>query len=95
MPIHDWTHVDAGIFHDFHSTWIPLLKQALNQTLPSDYYALSEQLAAFLEPTAVGRELIEMPVFLEQGLCVPLTLESTYQAAWNAVPKYWQNVIGK
>jgi hypothetical protein len=23
MPIHDWTEVEAGIFHDFHVAWIP------------------------------------------------------------------------
>jgi hypothetical protein len=22
MPIHDWTRVDAGIFHHFHQQWI-------------------------------------------------------------------------
>lgn len=44
MPIHDWTRVDAGIFHDFHQTWIPLIKQALNNgILPANYYALAEQ----------------------------------------------------
>ncbi len=21
MPIHDWTRVDAGLFHDFHQSW--------------------------------------------------------------------------
>src|SRR5438309_561880 len=21
MPIHDWTRVEAGIFHDFHHSW--------------------------------------------------------------------------
>jgi hypothetical protein len=21
-PVHDWTRVDAGIFHDFHHAWI-------------------------------------------------------------------------
>ena len=26
MPIHDWTRVDAGIFHDFHHDWIFTLK---------------------------------------------------------------------
>jgi hypothetical protein len=30
MPIHDWTRVDAGIFHDFHQTWMPEIKRALN-----------------------------------------------------------------
>src|SRR5437870_4242734 len=44
MPIHDWTRVDAGIFHDFHNVWIAALRNALNSgILPSGYYALSEQ----------------------------------------------------
>jgi hypothetical protein len=44
MPIHDWTRVDAGIFHDFHQEWIPRIKGALNAgLLPPDYYALIEQ----------------------------------------------------
>ena len=21
MPVHDWTRVDAGLFHDFHQGW--------------------------------------------------------------------------
>lgn len=46
MPIHDWTRVDAGISHDFHQTWMPEIKRALNQgRLPPDYYALVEQVA--------------------------------------------------
>jgi hypothetical protein len=44
MPVHDWTRVEAGIFHDFHSAWITELRNALNGgILPSDYYALAEQ----------------------------------------------------
>ena len=44
MPVHDWTKVDAGIFHDFHNVWIGLLRNALNEgLLPDGYYALSEQ----------------------------------------------------
>src|SRR5947209_7037374 len=44
MPIHDWTQVNAGIFHHFHSTWIVELGNTLNDgLLPSDYYALAEQ----------------------------------------------------
>lgn len=46
MPIHDWTRVDAGIFHDFHQTWMPEIKRALNAgRLPANYYALVEQVA--------------------------------------------------
>ena len=44
MPIHDWTRVDAGLFHDFHQTWAVALRNRLNAgTLPSDYFALVEQ----------------------------------------------------
>lgn len=44
MPIHDWTRVDAGLFHDFHQVWTVALRSALNAgTLPPDYFALVEQ----------------------------------------------------
>ncbi len=44
MPIHDWTRVDAGIFHDFHHAWIEEIKRVLNSgLLPGDYYALAER----------------------------------------------------
>jgi len=47
MPVHDWTRVDAGIFHAFHHDWITDLARALNRgILPGDYYALPEQHAA-------------------------------------------------
>jgi hypothetical protein len=51
MPVHDWTRVDAGIFHDFHHGWIEEIKRALNRgILPADYYALAEQFAAGFGP---------------------------------------------
>src|SRR5262245_54669287 len=51
MPVHDWTHVDAGIFHDFHHSWIEEIKRALNRgLLPPTYYALAEQIAGGLGP---------------------------------------------
>src|SRR5437868_1802425 len=44
MPIHDWTRVDAGLFHDFHQSWTVTLRNALNTgSLPSEYFALVEQ----------------------------------------------------
>lgn len=46
MPIHDWTRVTAGTFHDFHVGWIAELRRALNGgLLPRGYYALAEQVA--------------------------------------------------
>jgi hypothetical protein len=51
MPIHDWSRVDAGIFHHFHQTWIGSVAQTLNDgLLPNDYYALKEQFAVGLGP---------------------------------------------
>jgi hypothetical protein len=44
MPVHDWTRVDAGLFHDFHQSWTVALRNALNAgVLPRDYFALVEQ----------------------------------------------------
>jgi len=44
MPVHDWTRVEAGIFHDFHTVWIAEIRNALNAgLLPQGYYALAEQ----------------------------------------------------
>ena len=44
MPIHDWTRVDAGLFHHFHQHWMTTLSNALNRgVLPPDYFALVEQ----------------------------------------------------
>ncbi|HEV3447136.1 MAG TPA: DUF4058 family protein, partial [Gemmataceae bacterium] len=41
---HDWTRVEAGIFHDFHTVWIGRIRDVLNEgLLPEGYYALAEQ----------------------------------------------------
>jgi hypothetical protein len=51
MPMHDWSRVDAGIFHHFHVTWIGILTNTLNAgLLPPDYYALAEQIAGAIGP---------------------------------------------
>ena len=51
MPIHDWTRVDAGIFHHFHLAWIDEIAGILNRKLlPRDYYALAEQVAGNINP---------------------------------------------
>ena len=44
MPIHDWTRVDAGLFHDFHQDWTIELRRSLNAgRLPPGYVALTDQ----------------------------------------------------
>jgi hypothetical protein len=46
MPIHDWSRVFDGAFHDFHHVWIGEIRNALNEgLLPPDYYAMAEQVA--------------------------------------------------
>ncbi|MFO0797801.1 MAG: DUF4058 family protein [Gemmataceae bacterium] len=44
MPVHDWTRVDAGLFHAFHQSWAVHIQDALNGgVLPPEYLALVEQ----------------------------------------------------
>jgi hypothetical protein len=44
MPIHDWSRVEAGIFHALHVRWVGEIQGALNAgLLPEGYYALAEQ----------------------------------------------------
>jgi hypothetical protein len=44
MPIHDWTRVSAGTFHDFHQAWITELRNALNAgVLPHGFFAMADQ----------------------------------------------------
>jgi hypothetical protein len=51
MPMHDWTRVEGGIYHDFHHECISAIKRALNRgLLPSDHDALAEQVAAGFGP---------------------------------------------
>ena len=59
MPMHDWTRVEAGIYHDFRHEWISEISRALNRgLLPPDYYALAEQQAAGFGPDVMTRRLI-------------------------------------
>lgn len=60
MPIHDWTRVDAGIWHAFHVSWISEIQGALNSgLLPSSYYALAEQMAGPMGPDVLTLQTSE------------------------------------
>ena len=57
MPIHDWTRVPAGLFHDFHQTWSIHIKTALNAgILPRGLSALVEQRTGAVEPDVLAIE---------------------------------------
>ena len=62
----------------------PLTLASYESTLP---------VSAYVEHFAVGDKLVEMPLFLEPGGCVEAPLESTYQQAFDAVPKRWRDVL--
>ena len=54
MPVHDWSRVDPGVFHDFHQTWIIEIRRALNSgLLPGSYYAMAEQHGGGYQPDVV------------------------------------------
>ena len=54
MPIHDWTRVAAGTFHDLHQDWTIEIRRALNRgLLPPDYLAMIEQRVDGTEPDII------------------------------------------
>ena len=60
MPVHDWTRVSAGTFHDFHQAWIVAIRDALNGgLLPEGYYAMAEQVAGRPHPDVLALEEFE------------------------------------
>jgi hypothetical protein len=62
MPIHDWTRVDANLFHDFHQTWTINIRNALNGgLLPKGFSALVEQHAAGVVPDVLALQRRSRP----------------------------------
>jgi hypothetical protein len=54
MPIHDWSRVDAGIFHHFHQAWTIEISNALNGGgLPPGFFAMAEQIISGPIPDVV------------------------------------------
>jgi hypothetical protein len=54
MPIHDWSRVEPGIFHDFHQAWTIEIRNALNAgILPPGFFAMAEQVASGPIPDVV------------------------------------------
>src|SRR5947209_13287737 len=57
MPIHDWSRVSSGLFHDFHQSWSIRIKDALNAgRLPKGLAALVEQRAGPWESAVLSIE---------------------------------------
>jgi len=57
MPLHDWSWVDPGLFHDFHQSWSIRIKDALNAgLLPKGIFSLVEQCTPKYEPDVLAVE---------------------------------------
>lgn len=62
MPIHDWTRVEPGDFHDFHQGWIIEIRNALNRgLLPPGYIAMAEQITGRPIPDVVALQTRRPP----------------------------------
>jgi hypothetical protein len=56
-------------------------------------YSAGAVKVAYVEPIAVGDVLLDMPLFLEPGLHVPVALEAAYQATWNVFPEELRELL--
>jgi hypothetical protein len=71
MPIHDWTHAEAGDFHHFHQNWVVMLGNALNRgLLPRGYTAMVEQVTGRPIPDVVTLQTREPKDEPEGGIAI-------------------------
>ncbi len=71
MPVHDWTRVEAGAFHDFHQSWAMEIRYALNAgLLPPGYIAMVEQVTGRPIPDVVTLQTREPKKGSEGGIAV-------------------------
>lgn len=64
-----------------------------NAESPLTLVAYEAGTTAYVEPTAVGRTLTDMPLFLDQGWYVNVPLEQTYQEAFDELPQPWKQEL--
>lgn len=80
----------AAIWAEFSDQAAPLPGE---EPLTLAAYSAGPIKRAYVEPAAVGRELIDMPLFLEPDVYVNVPLEATYRAAYRGVPRRWRAVL--
>lgn len=52
MPMHDWSRIHAGTYHNFHHQWLAVIVARLNQgLLPAEFYAMDAGIMLPLEET--------------------------------------------
>ena len=54
MPLHDWTRVKSGTYHNFHYRWIAAIMDRLNAgAMPPGFFAMAEQRVGGPEPDVI------------------------------------------
>jgi len=80
----------AAIWEEFVG---PCAGLSASEPLARVSYERAEDTTYYLEPFAVGQTVPPMPVFLLAGEHVEVSLEETYQAAFEAMPARWRDVV--
>ena len=62
VPLHDWTRVRPGAYHDFHNSWATYLKRDLKRLLPPGFYAETDSVVLFDPPDDTGTARREIDV---------------------------------
>jgi hypothetical protein len=64
-----------------------------DQPVTLSSYRATVPVEAYVEHLAFGDPLPEMPLFLDQDTYINVPLELTYQAAFQAMPAFWRDVL--
>lgn len=76
MPMHDWSRVSSGVYHNFHYRWIAAIVDRLNAgLLPNGMIAMAEQIIGGPEPDVVTLQQNEL-VSSENGATLATLLEA-------------------
>lgn len=82
--------IHSAIWHEFNDTAYALPDDS---PLTLAAYSAGHRKKAYVEPTRVGLELVDMPLFLTEDRHVNVPLEETYLAAYRGVARYWKSVL--
>lgn len=84
--------VHAAIWEEFQDEPFSLPK---DKPLTLVAYECDLTTRAYIETIAIGERLPDMPLFLEPNAHLLVPLETTYQTAFDALPRRWRSVLDK
>ncbi|MEQ1826706.1 MAG: hypothetical protein ABL921_12205 [Pirellula sp.] len=68
MPMHDWSHVKPGTFHNFHLLWTSSITNQFNAgILPPGCFAMAEQIIGGPEPDVVALRFADSDFLVNTG----------------------------